>query len=118
MQNKKHQGGCHRRKVRFEAVVETNKGITCNCSICLKRGTILAFTPEDQFKILSGGSELAEYLFNKKKIHHYFCKNCGILPFARSQMPDGTPMRAINLRCIDGIEIDAIEVQKYNGRDI
>jgi hypothetical protein len=30
---------------------------------------------------------------------------------------EGNPMAAINLRCIDGIDLAALPVQEFNGRD-
>jgi hypothetical protein len=114
----KAKGGCHCGKVRFEAEVDITKGLACNCSICSKRGSILAFVPEDQFKLLSGADAQTEYLFNKHKIRHFFCKTCGILSFATSNMQDGQKMRAINLRSIDGIDIEKINIQMYDGKSI
>jgi hypothetical protein len=114
----KHQGGCHCGQVRFEVEMNLEKAVSCNCSICLKRGSLLDFVPESNFKLLSGQNESKEYLFNKKAIYHSFCKNCGILSFAKGAMPDGTKMVAINVRCLDGIDLSKIEIQPYDGRSI
>jgi hypothetical protein len=92
--------------------------ISCNCSICLRRGSLLDFVPESQFKLLSGENMLQDYLFNKKKIHHYFCKECGILSFGKALGPDGTKMVALNLRCIEGIDLKTINIQEYDGRSL
>ncbi|MBX2986308.1 MAG: GFA family protein [Bdellovibrionaceae bacterium] len=113
----RQQGSCHCGKVRFEADVDVSSGVACNCSICLKRGTVLAFTPEMNFKLLSGENDLTDYQFNKKVIHHTFCSTCGILAFAAGAMPDGTKMRAINLRCVDGIDLDKVKIQAFDGRN-
>jgi hypothetical protein len=29
--------------------------------------------------------------------------------------PDGKPMRAVNLRCVPGVDLDALKLQKYDG---
>ena len=113
----KHTGGCHCGKVRFEAELDISKGLACNCSICSKRGTILSFIQDSQFKLLSGKENLSEYLFNKHHIHHKFCKTCGILSFADGTAPDGSTMVAINLRCIDNIDIEKIKIDMHNGKD-
>ncbi len=113
----KQQGGCHCGKVRFEAEVSAEKGMSCNCSICGKRGTILTFVPEEGFKLLSGQDALTDYQFGKKSIHHYFCGTCGVSAFGAGATPDGKKMRAINLRCLDGIDLGKIQVQLVNGKD-
>lgn len=112
----KHTGGCHCGKVKFEVEMKLENAISCNCSICMKRGSLLDFVPETSFKLLSGENNLSDYLFNKMMIHHLFCKTCGILSFGKGVGPDGTKMVAINLRCIDGVDISKLKIQEYDGR--
>lgn len=112
----KHSGGCHCGQVKFEVEMKLEKAISCNCSICLKRGSLLDFIPESQFKLLSGDKVLKEYLFNKKQISHQFCENCGILSFGKAIAPDGRKMVAINIRCIDNIDLSKINIHDYDGR--
>ena len=56
------------------------------------------------------------YQFNKKHIDHLFCKTCGIKSFARGKAPDGNEMVAINLRCIDGVDLMKVPTRPYDGR--
>lgn len=114
----KHTGGCHCGRVKYEVEINLEKAISCNCSICMKRGSVLDFVPESNFKLLSGESDLADYQFNKKIIHHLYCKSCGVGSFSRAAMPDGAKMVAINLRCLDGIDLAKIKIQEYDGRSI
>jgi hypothetical protein len=112
-----YHGGCQCGAVRYEVDTDLDRTITCNCSRCQKLGSVLSFTPRDKFKLLSGEENLTEYLFNTHKIHHLFCKTCGIESFAYSAMPDGTPMAAINANCLDGVEPRQLNSHPYNGRD-
>lgn len=114
----KHIGACHCGKVKYEVEMDLKNAISCNCSMCMKRGSLLDFVSESQFKLLSGECDLQDYLFNKKVIHHYFCKNCGILSFGKGVAPDGANVVAINLRCIEGIDLKTITIQEYDGRSI
>ena len=113
-----HSGSCHCGKVAFTVDMEVKNALSCNCSICQKRGSLLDFVPETQFKLLSGESELQEYLFNRKIIHHYFCKTCGILPFGKASSPDGVSMVAVNVRCLDGVDLKSLSIQEYDGRSL
>lgn len=114
----KHTGGCHCGKVKYEVEMNLENAISCNCSICMKRGSLLDFVPVSNFKLLSGESDLQDYLFNKHVIHHNFCKTCGILSFAVGSAPDGTKMVAINVRCLDGVDLSKIKVKEYDGKSI
>lgn len=118
MSEKTYQGGCHCGAVRYEAEADLASTMTCNCSYCEKMGFILAFTPREKFRLLSGEDKLTEYRFNKREIAHLFCSACGAHPFGYGAMPDGTKMAAINARCIDGIDLGEIEPQPFDGRSL
>ena len=112
----KHKGGCHCGKVKFEVETTLGKAMECNCSICSKKGILMSFVPATKFSLLSGEDNLTDYQFNKHVIHHVFCKTCGIGSFSRGQMPDGTPMVAINVRCLEGVDTKELEIGFYDGR--
>lgn len=114
----KHTGGCHCGKVKFEVEMKLENGLSCNCSICQMQGTILDFVPETSFKLVSGEGHLTDYMFNKKVIHHLFCKTCGVKPFGKANAPDGTKMVAINVRCVDGVDLGKLKIREYDGRSI
>jgi hypothetical protein len=73
--------------VRFSVEIDLSSPITCNCSYCAKRGSILAFTPAGAFSLESGEADLTEYRFNSKTIEHLFCSACGMESFARGERP-------------------------------
>lgn len=113
---KQYSGGCHCGKVRYEVDLALESAISCNCSICSKRGSLLAFAPAGAFSLVAGEGELADYQFNHHRIHHLFCKTCGILSFARGTTPSGAEMVAINIRCLDNLDFSAIPVKPVDGR--
>ena len=90
----------------------------CNCSICSRSATLLAFVPDDQFKLLSGADVLTDYQFNKKHIYHQFCSICGIRAFSHGAGKDGRTMRAINVRCLEGVDIASLEVNYVDGKSL
>jgi hypothetical protein len=113
---RKYTGGCHCGKVRYEVTTALTPAIACNCSICSKKASILTFVPEEELEILSGEDNLTDYRFNKHVIHHVFCKTCGIHSFARGTGPDGKKMAAVNLRCLDDLDVSTLEITNFDGK--
>jgi hypothetical protein len=115
---KTYVGACHCGAVKFEATTDLAKVMACNCSICSKAGWLLTFVPADQFKLISGEDVLADYQFGKKRIHHTFCPRCGIHPFGRGAGHDGKPMFAVNVRCLDRVDVDGLTISNYDGKSL
>jgi hypothetical protein len=113
----KHSGGCHCGGVRYEVETDLGQVMSCNCSICQKRGALLTFVPAPQFTLISGEDDLTDYQFNKKIVHP-FCRRCGVGSFARRRGPDGSEMVAINVRCLDGVEIEALSLTPFDGKNL
>ena len=97
---KTYTGGCQCGKVRYEVSLELGEVIACNCSRCGRLGSLLAFAPAQNFKLISGEGAMTEYQFNKHVIHHLFCATCGIQSFARGTAERRSEMVAINVRCL------------------
>lgn len=114
-QKKEYKGSCHCGAVHYTVNLDLKDALACNCSICSKSGNLLTFTTEDNFKYLGKVEDLQDYQFNKKAIHHNFCKICGIKAFAYGKTPDGKPSIAINVRCLDGVDIEKLPKIFYDG---
>ena len=111
-------GGCHCGLVRFETTLDLGNVIACNCSICSKKGLLLAFVPAERFALRAGEVQLTDYQFNRKTIHHEFCPVCGIEAFARGTAPDGAQMVAVNVRCLDDSDLSTISTTPFDGRSL
>ena len=98
---KTYKGSCHCGAVRFEADIDLVEGtVKCNCTMCAKSRNWLAAVKADSFRLLAGESELSEYLFGRRKIHHRFCRRCGLRPFSSGE-PGAKQFYAVNLACLD-----------------
>ncbi|MFQ5562669.1 MAG: GFA family protein [Parvularculaceae bacterium] len=117
-ETKTYQGGCHCGAVRFKAEADLSDVKECNCSHCSKKGFLLTFMPADNFRLLSGGDKLTEYRFNKKAISHLFCSVCGVQAFGRGKGPGGAEMAAVNVRCLDDIDLSTLEPQPVDGKSL
>ena len=114
----KYKGSCHCGKVAYEVEGEIKSAMACNCSMCQRRGSLLWFVPREALQVLTPEENAATYLFNKHVIRHRFCTTCGILPYAEGTDPQGNKMAAVNVRCIEGIDLDAVEVKHFDGRSV
>jgi hypothetical protein len=110
-------GSCHCGAVRFTVEGGMDQVIECNCSHCSRKGLLLWFVPCGALSIDAGADTLATYTFNKHVIQHRFCPACGCQPFAVGRMPDGSETAAINVRCLDDVDLGSIERTPVNGRE-
>ena len=108
-------GGCHCGAVRYQVETDLAQVLVCNCSHCHKKGMLLNFVDKDKFKLLQGAENLQEYLINKKAIRHLFCKTCGVQSFAEGIT---FPKACINVRCLDEVNVDALTLTPFNGKDL
>lgn len=111
-----YKGSCHCGKIAFEVEGDLSGAMACNCSICTRKGSLLWFLPRDKMNLLTPESDLSTYTFNKHAIQHRFCSTCGIHPFGEGIDPSGQRMVAINIRCLEGVDLDTIPVKYFNGR--
>jgi hypothetical protein len=114
----KYKGGCHCGKVAYEVEGEIDGAMACNCSMCSRKGSLLWFVPRERLQVLTAEGEIATYTFNKHVIKHRFCATCGIHPYGEGIDPRGNRMAAINIRCLEGIELGSIPVQQFDGRSL
>lgn len=107
------RGSCHCGRIVFELDAPIASVVECNCSICRRRGALWIGATEAQLRIVSGESELTLYRFGTETAKHYFCKHCGIHPFARPRI---APTHwAVNARCIDALDVRALPVVPFDG---
>jgi hypothetical protein len=110
------QGACHCGAVAYSVELDLAGALKCNCSICTKLGAVWAFAPRSQFTLKKSGDTAGDYQFGKKQLHHRFCKACGVESYAEGKMPDGTPSVGINLRCVEGVDVDKLSPKLWDGR--
>ena len=116
---KTYQGSCHCGAVRFEADLDlTQPTYRCNCSICRRTRFWPAVAREDGFRLLSGQEVLTQYLFNKRRNEHWFCRVCGVRAFGVGNDTPIGRMYGVNLGCLEGVgeeELSRLRITYVDG---
>jgi len=113
-----YKGSCHCGRIAFQVEGTLNSATSCNCSICQRKGTLMWFVPREQLKLMTPDENASTYTFNKHVIKHRFCPNCGMHPYGEGVDRKGNAMAAINIRCLEGIELGNVPVTQFDGRSL
>ncbi|OWW20460.1 GFA family protein [Noviherbaspirillum denitrificans] len=113
-----YKGSCHCGRISFEVEGEIKGAMACNCSMCQRKGSLLWFVPRTALRLVSPEDAASTYTFNKHVIKHRFCPTCGIHPYGEGTDPKGNAMAAINIRCLEGIALEDVPVQHFDGRAV
>ena len=111
-----HKGSCHCGRIAFEVEGDLEQAIECNCSHCSRKGYLLWFVPRQQLNLLTPESDLTTYTFNRHVIHHQFCANCGCAPFGFGKDRTGAATAAVNVRCLEGVDLASLRKVPVDGR--
>ena len=99
----KHRLSCHCGAVVLE--LELPDGIVnprrCDCSICRRKGAVVASAPLSALTIVAGQDALRMYQFNTGTAKHYFCSVCGI--YTHHQRRSSPNEYGYNVGCLDGV---------------
>ncbi|HEX7114670.1 MAG TPA: GFA family protein [Steroidobacter sp.] len=114
----RYRGSCHCGKVRFEVEGTVEQVMECNCSHCSRKGYLLWFLPRENLSVTSGADQLGTYTFNKHAIQHHFCPTCGCAPFAFGKDPSGAQKAAVNVRCLEDVQIKNLKIVQVDGRSL
>lgn len=111
-----HKASCHCGAVHLE--LSLPDGLVdprhCTCSMCRRRGAIVASVPLEGLKITSGEEYLTLYQFNTNTARHYFCSNCGI--YTHHQRRSNPEEFSFNVGCLEGVE-NPFELEPFEVHD-
>ena len=111
-----YKGSCHCGTISFEVEGELEQAMECNCSHCSRKGYLLWFVPLAKLNLHTPENALATYTFNKHVIKHHFCPKCGCAPFGFGKDRAGAATAAINVRCLEGVELSTLKRIPVDGR--
>ncbi len=111
--NALHRLSCHCGKVELELALPNGieKPRRCDCSMCRRRGAIVASVPLNGIRIVQGADVLKLYQFNTRTAKHFFCGECGI--YTHHQRRSDPSEYGYNVGCLEGVnpyELGTIKV--------
>lgn len=112
----RHKARCHCGAVEFEldlpdGLIDVRR---CDCSMCRRRGAIVASVPLSGIHIVKGSENLKMYQFNTKTAKHFFCSNCGI--YTHHQRRSSPTQYGFNVGCLQDINPLKIQgIPTYDG---
>lgn len=111
-----HEGSCHCGRIAFTLEGDIDEVADCNCSLCRRRGGLLAFFPREALTLKTPETDLGTYTFNSHRLQHHFCPTCGVAPFSEGANPKtGAMMAAVNVRCLFGVDLSTLSVKTFDG---
>lgn len=113
-----HKGSCHCGRIAFEVEGDVKSAMSCNCSLCQRKGSLMWFVPRDTLRVTTPEQDASTYTFNKHVIRHRFCPVCGMHPYGEGTDSKGNRVAAINIRCLTDIDLEAVPVTHFDGRSI
>lgn len=121
MDNQAATGGCHCGRVRFALAAAPTQLKRCNCSICTKLGTLMAYCPPEDFRITAGADAMGRYVWGDELIAFRFCATCACMVHweavaGKDVFGDEPPRIGFNARLVDGLDVGALPVVEWDGR--
>ena len=111
-----HKASCHCGALQFELSLPNglDDPRRCDCSMCQRRGAIVASVTLDGIKIIKGEDKLSLYQFNTMMAKHYFCSVCGI--YTHHQRRSNPTQYGFNVACLEGVNaLKLKDIPTYDG---
>lgn len=111
-----HRATCHCGAIELQLTLPN--GIEnprrCDCSLCKRKGAIVASVALDGIRIVKGAGALKRYQFNTKTAEHFFCVHCGI--YTHHLRRSNSNEYGFNVACLDDVNpFDLGHVETYDG---
>jgi hypothetical protein len=79
----------------------------CNCSLCRRKGAVMAMAPLAALRVSRGEENLGIYQWNTRVARHFFCKTCGI--YTHHQRRSNPEEYGFNVACLEDVDPFALD---------
>ena len=111
-----HRASCHCGQVVLALTLPNGieKPRRCDCSMCRRRGAVVASVSLEGLRVVQGEDALRLYQFNTHTAKHYFCGHCGIYTHHRRRSSPNE--YGYNVGCLEGVNPYLLpDVQVFDG---
>jgi hypothetical protein len=113
----RYHGSCHCGRIAYDVEGELTQVIERNCSHCSRKGFLFWFMPREQLTLITPESDISRYTFNKHMIQHQFYPDCGCAPVSFGTGNDGNAITALNVRCLENVDVADLKRVQFDGRN-
>jgi hypothetical protein len=113
-----YKGSCHCGRVAFQVEGDLDGAVSCNCSMCQRKGMLMWFMPRERLQVTTPDGNASTYTFNRHVIKHRFCPTCGIHVYGEGTDPKGNASAAVNVRCLEDVDLAKVPVRHFDGRSL
>ena len=107
-------GSCHCGKIAYTLDAVPTEAIECNCSICRRRGAVLAAFSPDKFHLETARRHRRLHL--RQACHPAsILQDLAVRAVRRGTGPDGEAMVAINLAA-ENLDLSTIRITQFDGQ--
>jgi len=108
---------CHCGAVRLEIAERPTQITSCNCSLCRRIGSQMAYYRRDQLKIICAPGATTGYVQGDRTLALHHCNVCGCTTHWENIDPTLPDKIGVNTRMIDPAELAGVPVRKFDGAD-
>jgi hypothetical protein len=108
------EGACHCGAVQVEVPHKPRRITSCNCSICRRYGSLMAYFDPARVKISAPRGGLDRYRWGDRQIAFVRCANCGCFVGWEPMRPPKNRM-GVNMRNFDPAAIAGVRVRRFDG---
>jgi hypothetical protein len=110
------EGSCHCGAIKLEIDANIPEKLTsCNCSICRRTGSLMAYFNPTQVKIKAAADATHRYIWGDKSLAFVRCATCGCQSHWESLDPAQTDRMGVNARLFTNLDISKIRIRHFDG---
>ena len=113
------KSACHCGKVALEIdAPPPDSLLSCNCSICRRYGSLLAYYPESKVSIHTKEEDTIRYVWGDEMIAFVACRTCGCFSHWIGMGPESERDRmGVNARLFETLDIEELPIKRFDGAE-
>lgn len=110
------EASCHCGAVKFEVAALPAQLTSCNCSLCRRLGTLMAYYRPAEVRFTSGLGQTVPYIQGDKTLAMHHCPTCGC-PTHWESLDPALDRMGVNARLFAPDAIKPIRIRTFDGAD-